>query len=61
MARYNYDCIYECGDEECGKCFLKGIIFECPATCEAYISHIKSPEEVREKISHEIRLSDKRN
>lgn len=36
MSRYNYSCIHECGDEDCGKCFKRGIIFECPPGCTDY-------------------------
>lgn len=46
--RYFYDCIYQCGDEECTKCFHRGIIFECPDDCKDYKSQY-NPEEVRKE------------
>ena len=36
MSRYNYGCANECGDEDCGKCMKRGIIFECPPDCADY-------------------------
>lgn len=33
MSRYNHSCANECGDEDCGKCMKRGIIFSCPPDC----------------------------
>gem|GEM_PF-5331564 len=46
--RYKYDCIYQCGDEECDKCFYHGIIFECPEDCKEYKSQY-NPEALKEE------------
>lgn len=35
----DYSCIYECGDEDCNKCFKQGIIFCCPYDCPDYVDH----------------------
>lgn len=48
MARYNYDCIYQCGDEECDKCYWHGIIFECPGDCKEYKSQY-NPEALKDE------------
>ena len=52
MARYNYDCIYQCGDEECDKCYWHGIIFECPGDCKEYKSQF-NPEALKEDTGEE--------
>lgn len=42
---YNYACIHECGDEDCGKCMVHGIIMYCPCDCPDYESRLPKPTE----------------
>lgn len=32
----NEDCIYNVSDEDCNKCFKKGIVMRCDWPCEYY-------------------------
>lgn len=48
------DCIYECGDEDCDKCYYHGILFECPGDCKEYKSQYY-PEALREEKNNDKR------
>ena len=41
-----FDCIYECGDEDCNKCMMHGYIFGCDG-CDDYTTH-RSKEEAED-------------
>lgn len=46
-------CVHNCGDEDCRKCFIHGIIFSC-GSCNDYKSAL--PKEVEEEEERMYKL-----
>ena len=36
MVDLNASCIHDCSDEDCFKCYFRGIVFRCPDNCEYF-------------------------
>lgn len=53
----NYDCQHYSGDEDCHKCSVCGLIFDCPPCCSEYINYFgKQPNKQKtplEEISEQ--------
>ena len=32
----NYRCVNNVGDEDCGKCMIRGFIYDCPDRCSDF-------------------------
>ena len=40
MSSYKLDCRNYLGDDECGRCKVSGLIFDCPMCCSEYIDYV---------------------